>query len=100
MTAPKRALLGFVAAVVSVLTFHQGMWAVLHMVGIMPLRPTPPTPCRRSGCRSSQASASGVVYTVLSLIWPCRGYHMGQRGYSGLVSACLQQPSAGSSWHP
>ena len=29
MTAPMRALLGFVAAAVSVLTFHQGAWALL-----------------------------------------------------------------------
>jgi tetrahydromethanopterin S-methyltransferase subunit C len=28
-TAPMRAFLGFVAAAISVLTFHQGMWAVL-----------------------------------------------------------------------
>ncbi len=51
MTAPKRALLGFAAAVLSVLTFHQGMWALLHAAGIMPPPPTRPTPCRPSGCR-------------------------------------------------
>jgi hypothetical protein len=46
MTAPKRALLGFTAAVISVLTFHQAMWAVLHAIGIMPPAPYPmnPTP--------------------------------------------------------
>ncbi|GAA5266211.1 hypothetical protein ACOSOMT5_P2638 [Acidiphilium sp. MT5] len=31
-----RMMLGFVAAVLSVLTFHQGMWAVLHGAGMMP----------------------------------------------------------------
>lgn len=44
MTAPKRALLGFAAAVVSVLTFHQAMWAVLHAIGIMPPAPYPMNP--------------------------------------------------------
>ena len=33
MTAPMRTLLGFVAAVISVLTFHQGTWALLHAAG-------------------------------------------------------------------
>src|SRR6201995_2943541 len=31
-----RALLGFVAAVISVLVFHQGMWELLHLFGLMP----------------------------------------------------------------
>jgi hypothetical protein len=44
MTAPMRALLGFVAAVLSVLTFHQGMWALLHAAGIMPPAPYPMAP--------------------------------------------------------
>jgi hypothetical protein len=44
MTAPTRALLGFAAAVLSVLTFHQGMWAVLYALGTMPRAPYPMTP--------------------------------------------------------
>jgi hypothetical protein len=43
MPAPlNRAMFGFVAAVVSVLTFHQGMWALLHLADLMP----PPYPMR------------------------------------------------------
>ena len=47
MTAPMRALLGFVAAVLSVLTFHQGMWALLHAAGndtagALSMAPVPP----------------------------------------------------------
>ncbi len=38
--ALSRALRGFVAAVVAVLVFHQAMWAVLHVAGLMP----PPYP--------------------------------------------------------
>jgi hypothetical protein len=44
MTAPMRALLGFVAAAVSVLTFHQGAWALLHAAGLMPPAPYPTDP--------------------------------------------------------
>lgn len=40
-----RAILGFLAAVVSVLTFHQGMWEILHLAGMMPPPyPTGPVP--------------------------------------------------------
>ena len=38
----KRAVLGFLVAVVSVLTFHQAAWAALHLFGLMP----PPFPMR------------------------------------------------------
>ncbi len=41
---PMRAFLGFVAAAISVLTFHQGMWALLHAVGAMPMAPYPTRP--------------------------------------------------------
>jgi hypothetical protein len=44
MAAPQRAALGFAAAVLSVLTFHQGMWALLHAAGIMPPAPYPTNP--------------------------------------------------------
>lgn len=44
MAAPTRALLGFAAAVVSVLTFHQAMWALLHLAGIVPPAPYPTVP--------------------------------------------------------
>ena len=41
-TSLNRAAFGFLAAVISVLTFHQGMWAFLHLFGLMP----PPYPMR------------------------------------------------------
>jgi hypothetical protein len=44
MTAPVRALLGFAAAAVSVLTFHQGTWSLLHAAGLMPPAPYPTDP--------------------------------------------------------
>jgi hypothetical protein len=45
--APMRAFLGFIAAAIAVLTFHQGMVAVLHEVGwasFTPYRTTPVPP--------------------------------------------------------
>ena len=44
MTASTRALLGFVAAVISLLTFHQGAWALLYAAGLMPVPPYPTQP--------------------------------------------------------
>jgi hypothetical protein len=44
MTAPLRAALGFLAAALSVLTFHQGMWGVLYLAGWMPRPPYPMNP--------------------------------------------------------
>src|SRR6185437_16568070 len=44
---PMRAFLGFIAAVIAVLAFHQGMVAVLHSVGwvrFAPYRTTPVPP--------------------------------------------------------
>jgi hypothetical protein len=46
-SAPTRALLGSIAAAISVLTFHQGMVDALHALGISPFtaysaRPVPP----------------------------------------------------------
>lgn len=42
--APMRALLGFTAAALSVLTFHQLTWGLLHLVGLMPQPPYPTDP--------------------------------------------------------
>jgi hypothetical protein len=39
-----RGLLGFVAAAISVLTFHQGMWALLHVMDLPGLGMPPPYP--------------------------------------------------------
>jgi hypothetical protein len=40
----KRIALGFVAAVVSVLTFHQGMWAIFHFLALPGLGMPAPFP--------------------------------------------------------
>jgi hypothetical protein len=42
--APMRAFLGFVAAAIAVLTFHQGMVAALHAVGWARFAPYPTAP--------------------------------------------------------
>jgi hypothetical protein len=43
MPPVRRAALGFTASVLSVLIFHQGMWALLYFAGLMP-PPFPTTP--------------------------------------------------------
>jgi hypothetical protein len=43
-SAPMRGFLGFVAAAISVLIFHQGMWALLYAAGSMPRPPYPTNP--------------------------------------------------------
>ncbi len=43
-SAPMRGFLGFVAAAISVLTFHQGMWALLYALGPMGRPPYPTNP--------------------------------------------------------
>jgi hypothetical protein len=45
-TGPLRGTLGFVAAAISVLTFHQGMWAALHVAAVPGLEMPPPYPVR------------------------------------------------------
>lgn len=39
-----RALLGFIAAAISVLTFHQAMWEALHLLALPGLEMPPPYP--------------------------------------------------------
>ena len=46
--AISRAGLGFTAAVIAVLTFHQAMWWVLHLAGLMP-PPYPVSPTQPFG---------------------------------------------------
>jgi len=43
-TPATRAVLGFAAAVIAVLTFHQGMWEVLHLLDLPGLGMPPPYP--------------------------------------------------------
>src|ERR1700678_1029315 len=43
-TAPMRVFLGFVAGAISVLTFHQGLWALFYASGAMPMPPFPTRP--------------------------------------------------------
>ena len=44
MSVPVRASHGFLAAVLAVLTFHQGLWGLLYLVSWMPRPPYPLTP--------------------------------------------------------
>jgi hypothetical protein len=69
MDPPKRAVLGFVAGVISVLVFHQGAWALFHVFGLMPppypMGPVPPwsVPLTISFC--FWGGLYGLVYGLL-----------------------------------
>ncbi|WP_158927198.1 hypothetical protein [Acidisphaera sp. S103] len=45
-TPAKRAILGFIAAAISVLTFHQAMWEALHVLNLPGLAMPPPYPTK------------------------------------------------------
>jgi apolipoprotein N-acyltransferase len=81
MTAPMRALLSFAAAVISLLTFHQGTWALLHAAGLMPPAPYP----------TDAVPPLGVPRIVNFCFWG---------GLYGLVFGCARQswrgPAGGS----
>lgn len=68
---PKRALLGFVAGALSVLIFHQGTWALLYALDLMPppypMDPVPPwgVPLTIDFC-----FWAGLYGAALGLIWP------------------------------
>jgi hypothetical protein len=69
MDPPKRAVLGFVAGVISLLVFHQGAWALFHLFGRMPppypMGPVPPwsVPLTVSFC--FWGGLYGLVYGLL-----------------------------------
>ena len=61
-----RALLGFVAAALSVLTFHQLTWALLHAAGLWPPAPYPTDPVPPLGVpRILNAAFWGGLYGIL-----------------------------------
>jgi hypothetical protein len=59
MSASRRALLGFAAAVVSVLIFHQGMIGLLYMVGLV----------ARAPYQTGSVPPSGVPVIVNLCFW-------------------------------
>jgi hypothetical protein len=79
-----RAVLGFVAAAISVLTFHQAMWGALHVLDIpglgmpppYPTRPIPHGACPRSSTCASGGGLYGLVFGLLlprltAPLWLC-----------------------------
>ena len=70
--ALSRGFLGIVAAAISVLTFHQGMWALLHAGGIMPSPPysTDPVPPFGVPKIASLCFWGGLYGLVFALVLP------------------------------
>ncbi len=71
-TAPMRAYLGFIAAAIAVLTFHQGMVAVLYEIGWAPFAPFRTTPVPPFGVPVivSLCFWGGVYGAVFGLLMP------------------------------
>jgi hypothetical protein len=69
---PVRAVLGFVAAVIATLTFHQAMWAVLHAAGTMPAAPYPMAPTGPLGVPKmvSLCFWAGLYGAVFGVVMP------------------------------
>ena len=69
MSVPMRGLLGFVSAAISVLVFHQGMWALLHAFGLMPppypVGPVPPYSVPRILDLCFWGGLYGIVFGLL-----------------------------------
>ncbi len=69
MTAPARAILGFVAAAISVLTFHQAMWWAFHQAGLMPppypMNPVPPLGIPQVASLAFWGGLYGAVFGLL-----------------------------------
>jgi hypothetical protein len=75
--APMRAFLGFIAAAIAVLTFHQGMVAALHEVGWVPFAayrttPVPPfgVPVIVSLCFWAGLYGAVFGYAMPRFTWP------------------------------
>lgn len=81
---PMRAVLGFAAAVIATLTFHQAMWAALHGVGLMAPPPFPMTPTGPWGVPKmlSLCFWGGLYGAVFGIALPRLS---GPRWLSGLV---------------
>src|ERR1700759_22272 len=75
--APMRAFLGFIAAAIAVLTFHQGMIAALHALGWVPFAayrttPVPPfgVPVIVSNCFWAGLWGAAFGLVLPRLTWP------------------------------
>ncbi len=85
-----RAVLGFVAAGVAVLTFHAAAWWVLHLFGKMPapypMRPTAPWGVPLIGSLTFWGALYGIP---LGLAWPRLPRPVVLSGFGLGVLACL-----------
>ena len=71
-TAQMRVFLGFIAAVIAVLIFHQGMVAALHSAGLTPFAPyrTTPMPPFNVPLIIDLCFWGGLYGAVFGLLWP------------------------------
>ena len=92
MAPTMRAVLGFIAAAISVLTFHQAMWWLLHLAGTMPLAPYPMGPTQPLGVPLilSLCFWGGLYGAVFGLVMPSLRIPLWLAGLiTGLIAACV-----------
>lgn len=88
---PARATLGFLAGALAVLTFHQGMWALLHSLNLpdmampapFPMRPIPPFQVPQTFNLCFWGGMYGVVFGAF---WPA---YRGVGWVAGLVTGLI-----------
>ncbi len=101
MSLAPRAALGFLAAAISVLTFHQAMWWLLHRAGLMP-PPYPMVPTQPFGVPliASLCFWGGLYGAVFGLALPRLGrprwlWGLGLGIIAGLVGFVIVAPLKG-----
>jgi hypothetical protein len=69
---PKSLLAGFIAAAISVVIFHQGMFLILNALGLLPARPWNLAPTGPLGVPTllNQMFWGGLWGMLFSIVWP------------------------------
>jgi hypothetical protein len=84
-------LLGFISGFVSVLIFHQGLWAIFRSQGKAPAPAWDMTPSKPLGVPQVISSAiwGGLWGIVLLALWPMFGRTMGYWPFMIIIGALL-----------
>lgn len=70
--SPKSLLVGFIAAAIAVVVFHQGMFLILNLIGLLPAKPWNLAPTGPLGVPTllNQMFWGGLWGALFALVWP------------------------------
>jgi len=70
--SPKSLLVGFIAAAIAVVVFHQGMFLILNLLGLLPAMPWNLAPTGPLGVPTllNQIFWGGLWGALFSVVWP------------------------------